>query len=187
MCPASEWFIASCMGRDGRGGSNGRLIDRIDYPVDRIIVSGETAVVVGEMHADITAGGARKTLASRFGALASGRGAQAAARRAAQADPDGYAQSQLAELAPDPASLDTQAIAAAIRNGGLFATDILRAGLTHLASAITALFAAMGVRRFIIMGGFALAVGPPYASLLTEEIERLGCVGLTDAAGSRAA
>ncbi|WP_328541476.1 hypothetical protein OHT17_03575 [Streptomyces sp. NBC_00371] len=155
--------------------------------MDRIIVSGETAVVVGEMHADITAGGARKTLASRFGALASGRSAQAAARRAAQADPDGYAQSQLAELAPDPASLDTQAIAAAIRNGGLFATDILRAGLTHLASAITALFAAMGVRRFIIMGGFALAVGPPYASLLTEEIERLGCVGLTDAAGSRAA
>ncbi|MFC9536389.1 hypothetical protein ACFT38_38940 [Streptomyces sp. NPDC056975] len=33
--------------------------------MDRIIVSGETAVVVGEMHADITAGGARKALASR--------------------------------------------------------------------------------------------------------------------------
>ncbi|WP_119580091.1 ROK family protein [Streptomyces europaeiscabiei] len=116
-----------------------------------------------------------------LGALASGRGAQAAARRAAKADPDGYAQSQLAALAPDPASLDTQALAAAIRNGDPFATDILRAGLTHLASAITALFTAIGVRRFIIMGGFALAVGSPYASLLTEEIERLGCFGLTDA------
>ncbi|MFE2738736.1 hypothetical protein [Streptomyces sp. NPDC059349] len=45
--------------------SNGHLIDRIDHPVDRIIVSGETAVVVGEMYADITAGGARKTLANR--------------------------------------------------------------------------------------------------------------------------
>ncbi|WP_326715360.1 hypothetical protein OG758_45970 [Streptomyces sp. NBC_01474] len=33
--------------------------------MDRIIVSGETAVVVGEMHADITAGGARKALANR--------------------------------------------------------------------------------------------------------------------------
>ncbi|MFC7791028.1 nuclear transport factor 2 family protein [Streptomyces cinereoruber] len=38
---------------------------RIDHPVDRIIVSGNTAVVIGEMHADITAGGVRKTLANR--------------------------------------------------------------------------------------------------------------------------
>jgi ketosteroid isomerase-like protein len=38
---------------------------RIDHPVERIVVSGDTAVVVGEMHADITAGGARKTLANR--------------------------------------------------------------------------------------------------------------------------
>ncbi|PKV97667.1 ketosteroid isomerase-like protein [Amycolatopsis echigonensis] len=38
---------------------------RIDHPVDRILVSGDTAVVVGEMHADITAGGTRKTLANK--------------------------------------------------------------------------------------------------------------------------
>ncbi|MBT2457622.1 ROK family protein [Streptomyces sp. ISL-86] len=116
-----------------------------------------------------------------LGALASGRGTQAAARRAASSDPDGYAQSQLAKLAPDPAKLDTQALAAAIQTGDRFATDILRAGLSHLASAITAVFTATGVRRFIIMGGFALAVGTPYASLLTEEIEQRGCFGLTDA------
>ncbi|RSN32662.1 DUF4440 domain-containing protein [Amycolatopsis sp. WAC 04169] len=38
---------------------------RIDHPVDRITVAGDTAAVVGEMHADITAGGTRKTLANR--------------------------------------------------------------------------------------------------------------------------
>jgi ketosteroid isomerase-like protein len=38
---------------------------RIDHPVDRILVSGDTAVVVGEMLADITAGGTRKTLANK--------------------------------------------------------------------------------------------------------------------------
>jgi ketosteroid isomerase-like protein len=38
---------------------------RIDHPVDRIIVTGDAAVVIGEMHADITAGGVRKTLANR--------------------------------------------------------------------------------------------------------------------------
>ncbi|MFF1354670.1 nuclear transport factor 2 family protein [Streptomyces sp. NPDC058297] len=38
---------------------------RIEHPVDRILVSGNTAVVVGEMHADLTARGVRKTLANR--------------------------------------------------------------------------------------------------------------------------
>jgi ketosteroid isomerase-like protein len=38
---------------------------RIDHPVDRIVVTGDTAVVVGEMHAELTAGGVRKTLANR--------------------------------------------------------------------------------------------------------------------------
>ncbi|MEU8483370.1 nuclear transport factor 2 family protein [Streptomyces sp. NPDC048641] len=37
----------------------------IEHPVDRILVSGDTAVVVGEMHADLTARGVRKTLANR--------------------------------------------------------------------------------------------------------------------------
>lgn len=38
---------------------------RIDHPIDRIVVTGGTAIVVGEMHADITAGGTRKSLANR--------------------------------------------------------------------------------------------------------------------------
>ncbi len=38
---------------------------RIEHPVERIVVAGDTAVVVGEMHADLTAGGVRKTLANR--------------------------------------------------------------------------------------------------------------------------
>jgi ketosteroid isomerase-like protein len=38
---------------------------RIDHPIDRIVVEGDTALVVGEMHADITANGTRKALANR--------------------------------------------------------------------------------------------------------------------------
>lgn len=34
----------------------------IDHPVDRMIVAGDTVVVIGEMRAEITAGGVRKTL-----------------------------------------------------------------------------------------------------------------------------
>ena len=38
---------------------------RVDHPIDRIVVEGDTALVIGEMYADITAGGTRKTLANR--------------------------------------------------------------------------------------------------------------------------
>ncbi|MEJ3657950.1 NAD(P)-binding domain-containing protein [Actinomycetes bacterium KLBMP 9759] len=38
---------------------------RIEHPVDRIVVAGDTAIVVGEMRAELTAGGIRKKLANR--------------------------------------------------------------------------------------------------------------------------
>lgn len=38
---------------------------RIDHPIDRIVVAGDTGLVVGEMRAELTAGGVRKTLANR--------------------------------------------------------------------------------------------------------------------------
>ncbi|MFC8716296.1 ROK family protein [Kitasatospora sp. NPDC057198] len=114
-----------------------------------------------------------------LGALASGRGALAAARRAALADPDGYARSALAAAAPDPGLLDNRAVVAAVRAGDGFATEALRGGFTALASAITAMFTSIGIRRYLLIGGFALAVGPRYAELLTAELERLGCFGLS--------
>ncbi|MFF7655631.1 nuclear transport factor 2 family protein [Streptomyces sp. NPDC007983] len=38
---------------------------RIDHPIETITVVGDTAVVIGEMNADLTAGGVRKQLANR--------------------------------------------------------------------------------------------------------------------------
>ncbi len=116
-----------------------------------------------------------------LGGIASGRGMQAAARRAALADPAGYARSALAPGAPDPELLDNRTLVAAVRAGDEFATAVLRGGLAHLASAITSVFTSIGVRRYVLMGGFALAIGPRYAQLLTEELERLGCFGLSAA------
>ncbi|MBF6215422.1 nuclear transport factor 2 family protein [Nocardia puris] len=42
---------------------------RIDHPVDRIVIAGDSAVVAGRMHADITAGGTRKQLGNRAQAV----------------------------------------------------------------------------------------------------------------------
>lgn len=38
---------------------------RIEHPIERIVVVGDSAVVIGEMHADLTAGGIHKRLANR--------------------------------------------------------------------------------------------------------------------------
>ena len=57
---------------------------------------------------------------------------------------------------------------------------MLRRSLTSLAMAISAMFTAIGIRRFVLIGGFALAVGPLYAELLAQELTRVGCFGLSD-------
>jgi ketosteroid isomerase-like protein len=38
---------------------------RIDHPIDRIVVEGDTALVIGEMHGEVNVGDTRKTLANR--------------------------------------------------------------------------------------------------------------------------
>ncbi|GAA2250756.1 glucose kinase GlcK [Streptomyces atrovirens] len=114
-----------------------------------------------------------------LGAVASGRGVLAAVRRAADADPAGFARSRLAaHCGGRVPGVDNPAIAAAVREGDAFTTEVLRGTLTRLAQAIGAVFASIGVCRYVLMGGFALAVGETYRKLLVDELVRLGCFGL---------
>ncbi|MBO1334473.1 ROK family protein [Streptomyces sp. VRA16 Mangrove soil] len=117
-----------------------------------------------------------------LGAIASGRGVLAAARRAATAEPSGFASSLLAGEHGSPEALTNEALAAAIRADDPFATAVLRGTLTPLAQAIGSVFTSIGICRYIVMGGFALAVGERYRRLLVGELTRLGCFGLDAAA-----
>ncbi|WP_411109118.1 ROK family protein [Streptomyces sp. c-19] len=117
-----------------------------------------------------------------LGAIASGRGVLAAVRRAAASDPTGYARSAPARAgAADPRFLGNPEIARAVRNGDPFTTAVLRSTLVHLAAAVGGVFASIGIRRYVLMGGFALAIGERYRELLVEELVRQGCFGLTAA------
>ncbi|MFE1206983.1 ROK family protein [Streptomyces sp. NPDC058762] len=114
-----------------------------------------------------------------LGAIASGRGVLAAARRAAVTDRGAFAASRLSALAHGrPEAIDNRAIASAVRAGDAFATAVLRTTVTPLAQAIGSVFTSIGICRYLLMGGFALAVGEPYRRLLVAELTRLGCFGL---------
>lgn len=116
-----------------------------------------------------------------LGAVASGRGILAAARREAVARAGDFARSELGRhCAGEPARIDNRMLVAAVAADDPFATGVLSAALRHLASAVTAVYTAIGVRRYLIIGGFALAVGEPFARLLTEQLIDLGCFGLDD-------
>ncbi|MFI2378332.1 ROK family protein [Streptomyces sp. NPDC018964] len=118
-----------------------------------------------------------------LGAIASGRGALLAVRAAAAADTGAFARSALAEPSGGvPEAITNEAFAAAARAGDTFARESLRSSLRPLASAVSLLFTAIGVRRYLFVGGFALALGDTFLTLLGDELVRIGCFGLDEGA-----
>ncbi|MBB4796254.1 glucokinase [Streptomyces nodosus] len=118
-----------------------------------------------------------------LGAIASGRGALFAVRAAAAADTVAFARSALAEPSGGvPDGITNEAFAAAARAGDRFARESLRRSLQPLASAVSLLFTAIGVRRYLFVGGFALALGDTFLTLLGDELVRIGCFGLDERA-----
>lgn len=116
-----------------------------------------------------------------LGGIASGRGVLLAARRAAADDPRGFAASALAvPAAHHPSGITNQALARAVRAGDPFATEVLSACLLPLAQAVNCVFTAIGIRRYLFIGGFATAVGPHFIRLLGDQLTRLGCFGIDE-------
>jgi glucokinase len=98
-----------------------------------------------------------------LGAIASGRGALLTARRLAQEGGTSFADSLLGRrLQGDLAGLDNQALVEAFRGGDPWAGELIRKVARPLGQALAALHVALGVERFLIVGGFALALGEGY-------------------------
>ncbi|MFH9422937.1 ROK family protein [Streptomyces sp. NPDC017529] len=138
---------------------------------------------LGHLPCDTSPGAPRCDCGGRghLGALASGRGILAGARRRAGDLPSAFAASRLAALCDgDPGRLTNEALVQAVRAGDGFATDVLRAGLAHLAHALTSVFLTTGIRSYVFVGGFAQAVGERFTELLAEQLLRVGCFGLTE-------
>jgi glucokinase len=96
-------------------------------------------------------------------ALASARGAQALARSRAAREPAAFRRSMLAGcVGDDPDALDTHTLVAAFHAGDAWASALIRDVARPLGRALAALHVGVGVERFVVIGGFALALGGRY-------------------------
>jgi glucokinase len=100
-----------------------------------------------------------------LGAIASGRGLAATARALALRDPPAFASSSLSAVAGlDAQSLTAEAIAVAYNEGDPWAMARVDVAATALGATFAGIHLAIGVERFVLIGGFALGLGPRFAA-----------------------
>ena len=74
----------------------------------------------------------------------------------------------MAARCPDARHLDNGLLVAAFLQGDPWARSVVAEGATVLGRQIAALHLAIGLARFYIVGGFALALGEDYRALLAS-------------------
>ena len=112
-----------------------------------------------------------------LGAVASGRGTLRLARLYADRHPDILARSPLA--ACSSADWTTFDLVAALKQDDAFAWLVCEAAQRYLVVALRYLYHWIGVRRFILIGGFATAIGAPYIDRLNRLLARESWFGLS--------
>lgn len=111
-----------------------------------------------------------------LGAVASGRGAQACARRLRETRPDLFRASMLR----DTETITTHDLVRGIERGDAFAEEVLRMSIRPLVRAILSVHALIGIERYVLIGGFAVAVGDAYVEEVKRQIKELRPFGLSD-------
>ncbi|MDC0713189.1 ROK family protein [Stigmatella sp. ncwal1] len=118
-----------------------------------------------------------------LGAIASGRGTERLARLWARREPTRFRDSALWRLTNgEPERIDTHAVVSSILEGDALAGDVLAFGQAHLASCLAMLYNAIGVKRFVLIGGFCMALGERYLEGMHAQLARcdLFCLSETE-------
>ena len=132
------------VGPHGRGGEIGHL--RVDFSPDA---------------PECDCGGR-----GHLGAVASGRGALRFVQRSARENPEAFCASMLGRRAGSSESIDNPLIAECYRAGDRWTCRLVEQIAQPLARAIAGIHLAVGVERFVVIGGFATALGPDFRTAL---------------------
>jgi glucokinase len=106
-----------------------------------------------------------------LGGIASGRGTARMLRARAAQDPEGFRASALGGAVDLPSAIDGPAVAHAFAGGDQWVRSAVAIGLAYLGRGIAAIHLAVGTERFILVGGFAFAMGEPYRRMLVGAAE----------------
>jgi glucokinase len=104
-------------------------------------------------------------------AISSGHGTLEFIRNSANKNRALFKQSLLAQLAECPDNISNHMVAEAYRAEDPFATQQVHQCSQPLAATLATLHLALGLERFVIIGGFALALGAPYLNNLARQAE----------------
>lgn len=119
-------------------------------------------------------------------AAGSGRGAERSARNAARRDVPGFRASSLyRRVSGDPSALTTALLMTAAAAGDDFAAAWLARTVAPVARILATLTLALGLEKFVVMGGLALAAGGVYTRELRRQIAAQGLYGRTPSAVRR--
>ncbi|HEX3044403.1 MAG TPA: ROK family protein [Bacillota bacterium] len=111
-----------------------------------------------------------------IGAISSGRGIEKLAQFYKQIPKGAFPDSKLWRQD----RVLTYDIVKAVAAGDEYALWLLKESIKPLSSAIACLYSFIGMDKYVIIGGFATAIGPLYASLLTQELKKNGLFGLDE-------
>lgn len=103
-----------------------------------------------------------------LGGIASGRGTLEHVRRRAVASPEIFRESAISMLSKEPHAITNSQIVIAYHHLDPFVTQCVRETAQPLANALATIHTSLGLERFIIIGGFALAMGDLYRRQLVE-------------------
>jgi glucokinase len=110
-----------------------------------------------------------------LGALASGRASRYQVLRLAREDPSGFRASLLgAQSGFDPLVVQNEHLVAAFHQRDPWTGRVITRMTEALGFALAAIHLTVGVERFVLIGGFALALGPRYRSLTATAAARCG-------------
>jgi predicted NBD/HSP70 family sugar kinase len=129
------------LGDGGRGGEIGHV--RVDFSPDALLCD---CGAVGHL-----------------GAVASGRGTLALARCLARRDPEAFANSSLGQrFLGHVEDLENPDLVEAFHAGDPWTLGLIRDTARPLGQMLAGIHLSLGIDRFILIGGFALALGEPY-------------------------
>ncbi|MFY9631811.1 MAG: ROK family protein [Candidatus Cybelea sp.] len=174
---AAAWYFAEQLRADRfavvtvSSGIGAKLFDR-RHPggvFDELPYAGEIGhLIVDRTSEAVCDCGAR----GHLGAIASGRGIERAARRAAVLEPEEFAASACSTLfrAHAPSLTNEDHLVPAALLGDPWVLNIIREAVAPLAATLLTLIVGAGLERVALMGGFAQRLGSTYLSALRTAI-----------------